>query len=537
MSRRKCPDFWTLDAETDPFKAGRVPKPFIWGLYNGADNDYHEFAKVADAIEFIKDRRTLVYAHNGGRFDFHYLREHIESAEPIMVISGRLASFKVGQAEFRDSMNVLVNPLRAFSKEEIDYRKLEAAVRDQHMEEIRRYLRSDCVNLWETLKRYFDEYGVGLTQAGAAMRYWKQKYKIPFTQQTDVQAIRYRDYYYGGRVQCFVAGHAKLPFSVVDINSAYPRAMQEQHPIAPDTAAQLHMPSAKLLPRSFVKIRAVSKGAFPFRGDDGRLSFPDDGQARDYSVTGWELQAAMELNLVRVEKVQEARVFKQTINFADYVDHFWNARKEAKATGDKAGDTFAKLFLNSLYGKWAADPLKYHEYVLCEPDEFVTYHRRGFRPAVNWGARLLMERPLPEDKHRYYNVATAASITGWVRAFLLRGLTSCSGVLYCDTDSIAARDVSGLKIGTGLGEWKLEMQGCEYAIAAKKTYAFRDAANPDKWKVASKGVQLSADEIIRCAKGETVEHAPTVPTYSVFEPVPQFTKRVIRRTNDALVIT
>ena len=24
-----------IDCETDPFKAGRVPEPFIWGMYDG----------------------------------------------------------------------------------------------------------------------------------------------------------------------------------------------------------------------------------------------------------------------------------------------------------------------------------------------------------------------------------------------------------------------------------------------------------------------------------------------------------------------
>ena len=157
----------TIDCETDPFKAGRIPQPFIWGCYDGRDNDYREFATAGELVAYLRELDVIVYAHNGGRFDFHFLREHIDSDRQIMLIGGRIAKFYIGAAEFRDSMNILVNPLRAFAKDEIDYAKLEARVRRHHMPEIRRYLRSDCVNLWDTIKKYFDTYGRSLTQAGA----------------------------------------------------------------------------------------------------------------------------------------------------------------------------------------------------------------------------------------------------------------------------------------------------------------------------------------------------------------------------------
>jgi hypothetical protein len=52
--------------------------------------------------------------------------------------------------------------------------------------------------------------------------------------------------------------------------------------------------------------------------------------------------------------------------------------------------------------------------------------------------------------------------------------------------------------------------------------------------VASKGVKLTAAEIVRVARGEVVTHAPIVPTYSVFQPAPVFQERVIRRTPGTL---
>ncbi len=527
--KSKALPFYTLDCETDPFKVGRVPMPFIWGLYNGDGEQYEEFQTPKAAVEYLRTRRVVVYAHNGGKFDYHYLRDDINSDDPIMVIAGRLARFKIGEAEFRDSMNLLVNPLRAFAKEEMDYTKLEADVRAQHLDEIRRYLRSDCVNLWNTIKAYFDRYGRTLTQAGASMKYWRKHYPVDFIPQTLAQSEIYRQFYYGGRVQCFESGYARTPFSVVDINSAYPYAMLSRHPISPEGVVSSHLPAEGKIERCMVRLEATAQGCFPFRTITNELYFPDDGILREYYITGWELVAALECNAVKIFRIIDVHYFTQTVDFNDYIQNFYAERQRAKANGDKMGDVFAKLFMNSLYGKFAADPSKYREYLIASDDSINQWREQEYERLQPWGDRHLLARSLPEEKHRYYNVATAGSITGLVRAFLFRALSTCGGVLYCDTDSIAARDTSRLTMGSGLGQWKLESTCDEYAIAGKKLYAFRDATTGE-YKTASKGVRLEAPDIIRIAKGETVSYDPEVPTYSIQREAPTFISRNVKAT-------
>lgn len=544
---RKAKPFWTLDCETDPFKAGRVPAPFIWGAYQGDQEIYEEFATPADVASFFRNERVLVYAHNGGKFDYHYLREYINSDELIQVISGRLARFKIGDAEFRDSMNILVNPLRAFAKEEIDYAKLEPDVRHLHMDEIRRYLRSDCVNLWNTVEAYFDRYGRSLTQAGAAMKYWKKNNGFTFRPQSAPQAERCRPYYFGGRVECFATGYARAPFEVVDINSAYPYAMMRRHPMSPEAELEHHLPAAGQMGNCLIRLEAVSRGALPLRDEDGSLWFPyDESTIREYTVTGWELEIALEHDAVKIFRVRDVYRFTQTVDFVDYVQTFYAERKAAKARGDKMGDIFAKLFLNSLYGKFGSNPEKYREYVIADDEsQFKWCHPKlGYECVGAWGERHLLARPLPEESHRFYNVATAASITGFVRAHLFRALMSCSGLLYCDTDSVAARDISRLPLGGNLGEWKHEMRCSEYAIAGKKLYAFRnaDACPTDpkaakdyqEWKTASKGTNLNADDIVAVARGDVVVYTPEVPTYSLHNERPEFVLRQISATKKNL---
>lgn len=510
-----------------------MPVPFIWGFYDGSE--YHEFATVPELLAFLKGKRLLVYAHNGGKFDYYSILDYIDTDKPIMVIGGRLASFWIGECEFRDSINILQNRLAAFAKEQFDYTKLEKKVRAKHMPEIRDYLRSDCTNLYAAIARYFNDFGRSMTQAGTAMRYWKRTYNFPMLPQTAEQSRLYRRFYYGGRVQCFAAGHAKQDFSVVDINSAYPFAMRQRHPIAPYTVEEDHLPPAGQMPQSFIRFLGVADGTLPFKDQvTGRLTFPDDGEVREYCVSGWELEAALELNRCRILRVLEVHRFTQLVDFNDYVLSWYEKRMRARAEGDTTGDIFAKLMMNSLYGKFAADPEKYSEYVIADNDSVAKWKARGYEFCHPWGKRFLYERPLPEDKHYYYNVATAASITGSVRAMLMRGMAKCEGVLYCDTDSIAARDVSRLPMGDQLGQFKLEMRGTEYAIAGKKLYAFK-RTQPGKdgelWKVAHKGVaRLSPQEIIKCATGGTVHHKPEVPTYSIFRDKPAFVTRTIKRT-------
>ena len=75
-----------VDSETDPFKYGRVPAPFIWGYYNG--NEYHYFNTTYELVEFLKPRNEIIYAHNGGKFDWHFVLPYLEDGQEIIFMKG-----------------------------------------------------------------------------------------------------------------------------------------------------------------------------------------------------------------------------------------------------------------------------------------------------------------------------------------------------------------------------------------------------------------------------------------------------------------
>lgn len=518
----------------------------MWGLYEGAKEQYHEFATVAEVLDFLTGKYAskeapLIYAHNGGKFDYHYLREGFNSDEPLMIIAGRFAKVKIGECELRDSLNIFTQTkLEQFGgKIKIDYSRLELDVRHLHMEEIRKYLRQDCVMLYENLARYFKEYGRGFTQAGSSMRYWAKKYQQRPPKQSPAAFRDMKPFFYGGRVECFQSGHKRESFSVVDINSAYPRAMLEKHPFSVNPIISDKLPSTGI-EQCLIRFDGCSSGALPYREAHKELSFPNDDEVREYFVSGWEFLAGLELDTLKVVNIKQVYSFAQHVDFQGYVQEFYAKRMDAKKRQDKPQDIFAKIFMNSLFGKFASDPERYKEWVIASEESRERWINEGFTQGDPWNSRFLMTRPLAEKKHRYYNIATAASITGFVRAYLLRSIRQCEGVIYSDTDCIAARDVSRLKLGDGLGEWKLEMVGDEWAVAGKKTYAFhkipdyqkKEESDPEKreWKKAHKGVELTAQEIIRVANGETVHYKPLVPTYSALRPVPVFIDRYIKAT-------
>jgi hypothetical protein len=573
VPRKKKPQrIGVIDAETDPFEPGQFVAPFIWGVLL-ATGEYFEFLTTALLIEWLlreENEGLTLYAHNGGKFDYHFLRDAIESDEPISVVAGRLARCKIGGVELRDSLNLFGQTrLADFSKEEIDYLKMRRDVRHLHMPEIRTYLKADCVSLLTLVSRFIEKYGMQFTQAGAAMKYWRKHYapretseKGDIPQSTPAFYEKFSPFYYGGRVQCFANGYEKRDFKVVDINSAYPRAMIDAHPYSTVGIQSTRLPKNEArIPQCLIELDAVAKGCFPLRVLEGpqknSLFFPEDErQVRRYTITGWEYLAALRTNTVQVHKIHRVYSFGEPVNFSGYVNHFFTERANAKLAGDKAEDIFCKIFMNGLYGKWASNPSRYREYVLSDRSSarWEQWERKGFEDKGEWGGRQMLVRALPLDKQKYYNIATAASITGWVRAYLWESLLKTDNPLYCDTDSIAAVDVSRLDLGKQLGQWKLEAECDEYAIAGKKNYAFHiaGAARPVDvrrqkpltrresqkeweelrkcWKVASKGADLSPQEMIAVAAGFEVMNRANVPNFSIHRDKFTFIDRMVRST-------
>lgn len=522
-------DIWIADAETDPFEHGAVIRPFLWGMYNGTE--YHEFTDTEAFLAFVETLgEVIIYAHNGGKFDWHFLLHKLEEFSPIMIIAGRLAKFKIGEAEFRDSYNILPAPLSAYKKDEIDYTIFRKRYRTipANWQKIREYLRGDCLYLYEMVSEFIRRYGLNLTFASAAMKQWQKIENIEAPSTTADFYNEFAPYYYGGRVECFHLGRIETPFRVIDINSAYPFAMKHVHPYGETWSESSTLPTGDSLNRAFITLEAPSKGAFPFRMPDGSLEFPNDGETREFSITGWEFVAALETGALPVYDIKRVLTLPLTIRFDGYINHFFALKSDAKASGDTLGYIFAKFFLNGLYGKFAANPEKYSEYIICDKTLISGAMLHGYEFYAELGPWALMARDLDETRQRFYNLAVGASITGFVRAYLYRAIRQCKGVLYCDTDSIACVGTGGLDLDAErLGAWDCEAECDSGGIAGKKLYAFRRIDG--SYKTASKGVRLSAADILRIADGENVTYRSEAPTFSAFRGERYITRNIQRK--------
>lgn len=544
-----------VDCETDPFEHGSFVMPFIWGAYDG--ERFQTWRDTDQFIDWLAKQNCIAYAHNGGKFDYTYLMKYVRRSR-IKIIGSRMAEMTIGKAVLRDSFSIVPVGMASIQKTKIDYEKFRAACREHYMQsDIIPYLKDDCVYLYQIVEAFRKAAGTQITIASNALKSAKQLGSDPG--KTNFRFDRqFRQYYFGGRTECYQAGkHDNI--SVVDIVSSYPYAMMQLHPCGDkrEQRETLDGLSTDEIGRSFIDIECYSAGAFPFKAlkhkgthkiidgalDDDEYSGLEFPHRFDlYYVTGWEYLIAKKHGLIRDEKIHCVTVFEETIDFSAYVLKWFEHKKAHPKNIDPINYTIGKIMMNSLYGKMGQNPANYFDYEVKDPlspvDEengwirYATHedfelHRRS--TTWNWANKYgvdWIKRPL------FFNVATGASITGFARAKLLDAIHTVKAerVIYCDTDSLALHpgDNVGLHFGKELGQWELEGEGGKGYFAGKKLYGIRW---PDgKVKIASKGCKLTFDEISRVVNGEKVIWNNPAPTFSLAKGA-HFVTREIRATS------
>jgi DNA polymerase elongation subunit (family B) len=530
-----------MDFETDPFEYGLKIAPFVAGLYYDTDEvkGMYRFFWGSDCVtqlfDYLRDlkRPMIIYAHNGGKFDFRFFINELEN--PIRVIHGRIVKAKAGIHEFRDSFSIIPIALKnANKKTDIDYSKMKAKVRDKHRAEILDYLYDDCKYLHELVTAFNERFGNRLTVAGTAAKELRKLH--PQVVGTESHDKVFRPFYYGGRVQCFETGVINGRFRIYDVNSMYPAAMRGfDHPkgrqyIRPALLKLDHNGDLLKFPGRFyfAKLRCDNAGALPMRtiGQFGGLNF--NCKHGEFYTTSHELKTALQLRLVSGVEILEAYVPRETQRFTEYVDKFGAEKREAKEKGEKIPETFAKLMLNSAYGRFGINPLEFYDYWIVKPGGDRPPKDKGFVPYEMsdecdyeiWRHRV--NEPLPENRELkdgepaavrgFEDVAIAASITSAARSILLRAIHSAKRPIYCDTDSLICEELRGVPIHESeMGAWKFEGQGDRLAIAGKKLYAVFNGA--ECIKLASKGVRLTPEEVVRVASGEMVDYEKPSPAF------------------------
>lgn len=533
---------YTLDIETDPFLHGRDPKPFCVGLYTGSEW-FHTWGKNC-----IQKMQTIlhslpsgiVFAHNGGKFDYYFCMDWISSRHRVMIINGRIVRANMWKPdgtthELRDSYAIMPFALKMFDKDEIDYRTFEKEFRERHKKKILAYLKKDCTALHKLCVEFFDRFGDNITIGGTSMKQLRKLHDFDeLSQEQDIE-IR-KSYYYGGRVQCFESGiltpsksKACFPnengkFYAYDLNQCYPYSMRDfNHPIG------VPIKGKEITDKTFfVTVEGRNYGAFPQRTNDGLRFDTRDGI---FSVSIHEYLAAIDTGMFEVQSVRECIDFERVGNFSLFVDKYHNLRRAAQLANDKIGALFYKYVCNSAYGKFAQNPESYKDYMIT--DAFTNLSAQlndaEWEPCVvNDGAGYIVWQK-PSQMDTRYNVATGASITGAARSLLIRALAHAKRPLYCDTDSIVCEGLEGVTIDdTQIGAWKVEKVGDRMCIGGRKLYALFDG--DECVKMACKGAQLTAEQIVSICEGNVIEWQKDAPSFDFKAHIARYIKRNIRQT-------
>ncbi len=538
MTRRKAdkkpqPEVAVIDFETDPFKFDRVPAPFACGFM--CRETYHQFWGpncAHDAMEMILsiDIPLMIYAHNGGKFDFYFMWKYIEN--PVKIINGRIVSFRAGIHEFRDSWAIMPFSLATYKKTEIDYAKFEVESREANREEILSYLRDDCRDLKALCDVFVSRFGFKLTIAGTAMKELRKLHDQENLGGSHDR--RFRKYYFGGRVECFETGTVTGDFKVYDVNSMYPAVMANyDHPIGGE---YIRVRDAKLSPSGwivgypgqmyFATVEGENRGALPMRDPESNgLTF--HVKSGTFEVVSHELRAALEVGKFKVTRIPLALIPVETQRFDRFVAKFSDEKKSFKKAGDRINELLSKYVLNSAYGKFGTDPTKYKEYLIVikgvHDDPGIETEWENTIEADQW---RLYSKPSP--KHMYFDVAIAASVTAAARAVLLRAIVGAERPIYCDTDSLICEGLTGVPFSEyELGAWKTEAIADTASIGGKKLYALFDGGKPVKW--ACKGLKLTPKQIRRVAEGEKLLWQSEAPNFSLTGNT-KFVSRTAKRT-------
>lgn len=520
-----------IDFETDPFdpKTKAPVYPFVAELYApeiGSVVIWEEnldafIDAVISAIENLPDE-YIVYAHNGGKFDYMFLMHKLRGK---VTFKGRgLMSAKIGRHEIRDSFHIIPEKLAAYRKEEFDYSKNTKAKRAKHKAEILEYLHSDCVYLHDIVAEFNKRYGNKVSIGQAAASLLRAEYKdIQFIHEnTDAKL---RKYFFGGRVECIAgAGEFLDKYKLYDVNSMYPDVMaNKRHPIGCDYEVWHKEPDENT---AFVSLRCFSDMAFPTRSENGSTIFP--AAYGEYNVTIHEYTTAKQLGIISDVEILACVDNNRFTDFSRFILPLYSGRQNVKAELKKlrdAGiqdtpewialkkdDIFLKLLMNNAYGKFAQNPRRFVEWYFTDPGECPA--EDGYD--LDTQMELFDIWKKPQTDFRFNNVGTAASITGAARSVLMYARHHAVKPIYCDTDSLICLDLPNVEIHpTKLGAWDIEAEMSHVVIAGKKLYGYT-GANFKKPVTKCKGGQIAWEELRSIAAGATViseARAPTLTRY------------------------
>ena len=422
----------------------------------------------------------------------------------------RFRSPKGGKIYVVDTMNYFKTSLEELGKK-IGKQKLHVDFTNVSDDELEIYNRRDVEILAEFFIRFLywwrnedlGKFGISIPQCALrAFRHRFMKKKIVIHRDPRATQLEQKAYF-GGRCECFYIGEVSgEKLYKLDVNSMYPYVMKHfKYPIK--LRGIIENPTLKYLRKLIMQYCLIcevevntDENTYPYRAN--KLIFPL-GQFTTYLSTP-ELIYALANN--HVVKVSKCAVYDCDYIFADYVDYFYKLKQRAEAENDQLTRAFAKLMLNSLYGKFGQQTRNYEEIQYPATSEFGSEIYVDANTGKHFKILFIngkaYKRADEAKLSAYTFIAIAAHVTAYARTYLwqLMKTAGLENVYYVDTDSLFVNEQGYINlqqyIGSELGKLKIESTANKAIFLAPKVYVFEDER---KFKGLTKNAkQISENE-------------------------------------------
>lgn len=319
-----------------------------------------------------------------------------------------------------------------------------------------KYCRRDVSILQQSvcmLLKWCDDHNCGVFrysaagQAMSAFRHAHKRHKIVLHDDMQCKKLE-RDSYYGGQSDIFRIGQYSGKYYQLDCTSLYPSVMiGGQYPVK--LLHYEHDNRTPLLPPDIDYACSIAEvtlctphDTYPMRPDKRTIYCTGD---YDTVLSGVELAAAVESGLIT--KWHRWATYECGTIFNSYVSYFWQLRQQYQQCGDKVLESFCKMMLNSLYGKfgqlspqWADCP----NVIASEPwdtwaeTNIVTGEQEHYR-SIGWHVQRKGNRT--EMKSSFPAISSMVTSAGRMRMRQLRAIAGQDNIYYQAVDSLIVNEL------------------------------------------------------------------------------------------------
>jgi hypothetical protein len=445
--------------------------PFLWTMifrrYNKKDNQYIDtnytgtdiiqFWDIVESHTYTKMKTYLVTHHL--EVDFMPLKGFIELANRGWILEKLISHNRVLVMFWKQDRKslIIMNNGNLFDGsihdwgEIMNVPKLDMPAETAPLEDWKVYCMRDTVilsKMWELLYNFIDEHDLGnfkLTKASLAITAYRHRFMpvdISIHHDKPTLALE-RESYKGGRFEALQIGHfTDGPYYNLDINSMYgqielnanlPYELRGQ--IDHATFRQLNNRLKKYCVLADVDL-ITDAAAFPHKIDNKIVYGP--GTFRTVLTTP-ELIYALDRNWVKA--VYRLAWYYQYPILSDYAAYFLALKDRYELEHNKPMRQVSKLYLNSLYGKFAQHG--YDDKIIgeCDPNEFKfisTYHIETHeRGTISYYGGFIHETTVSDfGTSTFISVASHITAYGRLRIWELMKKAGVENVYHVATDSL-----------------------------------------------------------------------------------------------------